>query len=84
MSKIKQIMPSDGWFAVFSGEGEEWMEPIVGWALVLDEGAVDVRALVADAGGGYAEDLDIRKFPGFVRLYHEKHGIKVPSQGGGP
>jgi len=63
-SKIIQIMPAPGWGAVFNAdEGEQYVEPLVGWALVQDEPAgtrivglvasdkVDIADTLPDFGG---------------------------------
>jgi hypothetical protein len=46
--KITQIMPANGWAAVFDEDGDELLSPLVGWALVQDgEGQASVVGLVA-------------------------------------
>lgn len=46
--KIAQIMPANGWAAVFDEDGDEALSPLVGWALVQDaEGAASVVGMVA-------------------------------------
>ena len=46
--KITQIMPANGWGAVFVEDGEELITPLAGWALVTkDDGGTGVMGLVA-------------------------------------
>ncbi len=46
--KILQIMPANGWGAVFVEDGEELITPLAGWALITqDDGASSVMGLVA-------------------------------------
>jgi hypothetical protein len=46
--KILQIMPANGWGAVFVEDGEELITPLAGWALVnKEDGATGVMGLVA-------------------------------------
>ena len=46
--KILQIMPANGWGAVFVEDGEELITPLAGWALVSQvDGASSVMGLVA-------------------------------------
>ncbi len=46
--KIAQIMPANGWAAIFDEDGDELVTPLVGWALVQDgEGGASVVGLVA-------------------------------------
>ena len=46
--KILQIMPANGWGAVFVEDGEDMITPLAGWALVTNaEGASSVVGLVA-------------------------------------
>ena len=46
--KILQIMPANGWGAVFVEDGEELITPLAVWALVSkDDGGTGVMGLVA-------------------------------------
>ncbi len=46
--KIAQIMPANGWAAVFDEDGDELVSPLVGWALVQEgEGEASVVGMVA-------------------------------------
>ena len=45
--KILQIMPAQGWVAQFAEEDQEYLEPLVGWALVQEDEGTAVVGLIA-------------------------------------
>ena len=75
--KIMQIMPANGWGAVFLEDGEELITPLAGWALVAkDDGASAVMGLVAwervelaETQPNFARYMDISEM--FVEDYEE-------------
>ena len=58
-----QIMPAEGWSAVYTIDGQEEPEPLVGWALTASG---DVRGLLEQ--GGYVDVVDERIERQFVRF----------------
>ncbi len=75
--KILQIMPANGWGAVFVEDGEELITPLAGWALVTNaEGASSVVGLVAwdrvelaETQANFARYMDISEM--FVEDFEE-------------
>lgn len=81
-SKIQQMLPADGWRAVYSGEGgKPWADPLVCWALVCtpdrnDEGHDFGEALpwsqqaivgfVADSDGDISPAVGSASFIGYA------------------
>jgi len=54
MEEIIQIIPATDWYAVYDGDGEDLVVPVVCWALVEDE--VGVRRVDAIDDGTTAFD----------------------------
>lgn len=67
-SNILQIIPADGWFAIYNIEGKETRSPLVCWALVEKDSERDIRGMDADGDGDFISDAaDAGNFIRFER-----------------
>lgn len=64
--KILQIMPAENWAALFVEDGEDYLSPLAGWALVQDGTGTAVIGLVANERETSLCDSD----PTFVRYVY--------------
>ncbi len=67
--KILQIIPADGWAAVYQIEKNKELVPLVCWALVREEeGTEHVVGMVVEDGNLIAEAADAENFSHYKPL----------------
>ncbi|WP_435109819.1 hypothetical protein, partial [Nocardiopsis synnemataformans] len=72
---IVSFTPDSGWEVIFGADGEQWAEPVIGWAVVAlgqvaeeDGGGVDTDLQPVILPDGKGEE------PQLLRHYREEYG----------
>lgn len=84
LGRIVQIIPADGWYAEYRGDGgQPFHMRLVGWALVegtegIDRGVHEVRGLGCDTDEGVDFADDVTNFVRYVHSNDLAGGLAVP------
>lgn len=69
--KILQIMPADGWYAHYIVNEEDYISPLVCWALIeFDDGHHQILGMITEKG--MTSTLFCTSDEGFTRYSREK------------